>query len=299
MKNKKALAISFVAIIILILVIMIIMIVFETRTGEIYNSLINKYTCKSSAKSMDIASIKNIALPSDIKCPLQRIEIDQKEPGKIKEELAKFYYDVCDEFGQGTFNLFGKREKTFCVVRDRISFKNKDIKINDFGKYLAETKIPGKKLAYSEFCSGFQTERAENIFGNMNLEQFKDPLIDTNKEYAIIFVYAKGEEQIRELVKFLFGTSESHISMYIGTGLIVGGGILIYTVKGSIIGIPLVISGKILAGGGLSLLGGGAILNYFTNQNIKMEWASFFLIREFDEQELKKLPCEYLPAEQS
>ena len=216
----------------------------------------------------------------------------------IKQEFANLYYNVCDEFGQGTLNLFGKRETTFCVVRDRISFKNKNIIVNDFGKYLTYSTVPAKKFTYSEFCSGFKTERAVNIFGDKELKQFSEVPIDTNKEYVIIFVYAKGEEEIKEAIKSLFGTSESHISMYVGAGLITGGGILIYTGKGSLIGVPLVIAGKILVGGGLPLLGGGAILNYFTNENIKMEWASFFLIREFDEQELKKLPCEYLPAEQ-
>lgn len=298
MKSEKAMGWSFIAIILVVITILLVLLLFQQRVAELYQNLFNKNTCKSSVKAQDMATIKNLALGSDIKCPLQRIEIKEKDPGKIREELAKIYYNVCDEFGQGQLNLFGNRETTFCVIRDRVTFKYKDIKIDDFAKYLAETQIPGKGATYSEFCSGFKTERANNIFDKKDLQQFYDVPIDTNKEYSVIFVYAKGEEQIREAVNFLFGTSESHVTMYIGSGLIVGGGILIYTGYGSVIGVPLVIGGKILAGGGLALAGSGAILNYFTNPNLKMEWASFFLIREFDEQELKKLPCEYLPAGQ-
>ena len=95
----------------------------------------------------------------------------------------------------------------------------------------------------------------------------------------------------------LFGTSTAHKIQYIGAALIVGGGYLIYTGKGAILGIPMLAAGNILAYG-IGVTTAGGILNYFTNENLRMEWASFFLIREFDEEELKKLPCEYLPAEQ-
>lgn len=289
---------KFIAAIIIILVIMIIMLLFETRIGELYKNLMNKNICKSSVYSQDLAHLKNIALPSDIKCPMQRIEIEEKDPEKIKQKLVKLYYDMCDEFGQGTLNLFGKRETTFCVIRDKISFKHKDIIIDDFANYLAKTNIPGKELTYAEFCSGFKTKRAEKIFEENDIAQIKNIPIDTNKEYAIMFIYAKGEEEWREMSKFLFGTSTSHKGLYIGTGLIVGGGLLISTGAGSIIGIPLVWAGKIIAAGGLAVGGLSTISNYLLNKEIEMEWASFFLIREFNEEELKELPCKYMPAEQ-
>ncbi len=286
------------AAIIAMLVVMMILLMFDVRIGELYQDSVNKNVCKASVRSQDALAIKNIALDADIKCPLQRIEIKEINPEKIKGELAKLYYDVCDEFGQGTLNLFGKRETTFCVIRDRITFKNKGIIINDFGKYLIEKNALNEMASYAEFCSGYKTERAVKIF-DKEIEQIRNVPIDTNKEYVIMFVYAKGEEEIREAIKFFFGASDSHITMYIGGGLIVGGGALVYTGYGTLVGVPLVIAGKAVAGAGLGLFGGGAIINYFTNKDIKMEWASFFLIREFNEQELKQLPCDYLPAEQS
>src|SRR3989344_8220733 len=181
MKSKKALAISFIAAMILILVIIVVMFMFEIRAGELYRNIVSKNTCKSSVRAQDIGTIKNIALPSDIKCPLQRIEIEENDPEKIKQKFAKLYYNVCDEFGQGTLNLFGKRETTFCVIRDKVTFSNKGIIVNDFGKYIGETYIPGKGLTYSEFCSGFTTERASKLFGDNELAQLPDVPIDTSK----------------------------------------------------------------------------------------------------------------------
>ena len=298
MKNKKALAIKFIVAILVVLVIMIIMLLFETRAGEIYKNLVNKNVCKASIQAQRLTSFKNIALPSDINCPMNRKEIPSDKPEQIKAEFAKRYADVCNEFGQGTLNLFGKEETTFCVIRDKISFKHKGIVIDDFAEYLAKTDMPGKGVKYIEFCSGFKTKRANNIFGDMELAQFEEVPIDTNKEYVIIFVYPKGEEEVKEVISFLAGTSEFHKTMYIGAALIVGGGLLIYTGAGSVLGVPLTIAGKLIAGGGLGIAGFGGILNYFTNPDIKMEWVSFFLIREFNEEELKKLPCKYMPAEQ-
>ena len=301
MKSKKALAISFIAAMILILVFIVVMFMFEIRAGELYRNIVSKNTCKSSVRAQDIGTIKNIALPSDIKCPLQRIEIEENDPEKIKQKFAKLYYDVCDEFGQGTLNLFGKRETTFCVIRDSVSFKNKNIKINDFGKYLAENKIPGKDINYIQFCSGYKTERAAEIYKDIEVKQFTDDTISTDKEYAIIFVYAKGEEQLREIMNFAFGTSVPHIGFYVGVGFVaLGYGVTAATKGvGGVIGLPLAYLGNLMMYGGLATAGVSGFFNWLTNENIRMEWASFFLIREFNEQELKKLPCEYLPAEQS
>src|SRR3989338_4728503 len=301
MKNKKALGWGFVIFMLLAIIILMILFMSQTRMKEIYKDLTNKNVCKSSVRAMDIISIKNLAVSdqhgslfSDIKCPMQNIEIKSKNPEDIKRELARHYYNVCDEFGQGTLNLFGNRETTFCVIRDKITFSNKGIIIEDFGKYLAETDIPGKGLKYSEFCSGFKTERAE-VFAKNDVAQLPDMPLDTNKEYVIIYVYIKGEEELREFTSLAFGTSSAHITQYIGAGLIVGGGYLMYTGKGAILGIPMLIGGNLVVGG-FKTLSIGLIWNALTNKDLKMEWASFFLIREFNEEELKKLPCEYLPA---
>ncbi len=228
---------------------------------------------------------------------MKRTEITSGNPDQIKKELADLYLNVCDEFYQGTLNVFGTEETTFCVIRDKISFSRKGLLITDFEKYLAENKIRNSELSYLEFCSGYTTKN--KVFGTQELKQMENYNIDTNKEYAIIFVYAKGEEEIKEILNLVAGTSESHIITYIGTGLIVGGGVLVYTGYGSLAGVPLIIAGKAIAGGGLALATVGSVLNYFTNENVGMEWASFFLIREFNEEELKKLNCEYLPSQQN
>jgi hypothetical protein len=300
---KKAIAINFVAITLLIMTILVVMLLFEGRIGELYEAMVNKNVCKSSVYSQHLSAIKNVALPSDIKCPMQRIEISEKKPEEIKRKLADLYAAVCDEFGQGRLNLFGNRETTFCVIRDKISFKQKGIKINDFAKYLAETKIPHKEVTYAEFCSGFKTERADELFKEEYIAQLEDKPIDTSKEYVIIFIYAKGEEELRELQKFFIGSSTPHVLMYVGTALSVGGAYMLYTGfvsggAGFVGGILLRTAGAVALKGGLTIGGLGTIMNWLTNPDIRMEWASFFVLREFNEEELKKLPCKYMAAEQ-
>lgn len=299
MRNKKSLEHDTLLLVIVSVTIIIIMLLFSSNLGDAILNALNKNVCKSSVYAQDMGTIKNIALPSDIKCPMQKIEIKSKTADGISREFADYYYKVCDEFGQGTLNLFGKRETTFCVIRDKISFNKKGIVIEDFNQYLEETNIPGKDVSYNQFCSGFKTKRGTEIFDGDDLEKLEDFSINTDKEYVILFVYVKGEEELREFMKVAFGTSASHIGQYVGTALIVGGGALMYTGKGAIVGLPLRIAGRVLLVGGLDIAGVSGIINWLTNEDVGMEWASFFLIREFNEEELKKLPCEYMPAEQS
>ena len=159
------------------------------------------------------------------------------------------------------------------------------------------SKYPGSPT-YSEFCSGYKTKGSEELFGEQSFEQFKDVPLDTNKEYAVVFVYAKGENEIKELVGYFFGTSASHLGMYVGGGLFVLGAGLIATGVAAEIGVPVVMISNSVMVGGLNIFGWSAIANYFTNNKLTMEWMSFFLIVEFDEKELSGIPCEYLPAEQ-
>ena len=134
-----------IAVSLVIIITLFILLLYITRLDEVFRDKLNKQTCKSSIRLQDFTQIKDITLPVDIKCPMQRIEINEKDTEKIKKEIADIYYNVCDEFGQGTLNLFGNREQTYCVIRDKISFKNKGIAINDFGKYLATSSNQQKK----------------------------------------------------------------------------------------------------------------------------------------------------------
>lgn len=298
MNSKKAIINNFLVILIILLVIVGIMFMFQERIKELYSKLINKNACESSVKAQDLLAIKNLeAISVDIKCPTQLIEIKEHNPEKVKQEFAKLYYDVCDEFGQGKLNLFGERETTFCVIRDLVTFKNKDLGITGLSKYLDEAKIPGKPVTYFQYCAGHKTDRAQQLLGDIYHSSLEKEVIDSKKTYAIIFLYAKGDDEIKHVYDFMVGTDEAHLTTYAGLGTVAIGTALIYAGGGisstgilSIVGVPLVILG-------VKITGVGAIWNYIKT-DLNPEWASFFLIREYNPEELSKLNCKFLPAEQ-
>lgn len=299
MKNKKGLSAKIITTFILIISIFVILAFFSGKIYDTYRIIVDKKTCKTSIQAQDMVSFKNFAVGGSIKCPMQEYEIPYTNEEAIKKDFADRYYKVCDEFGQGTLNLFGKDEMTFCVIRDKISFKERGMKIKDFGKYLAEENPHGEHVSYLQYCSGFKTPRGD-VFFEGKIDQIEEDDIDTNKEYLIMFIYVKGEEEVRETIKFFFGTSPAHQGMYLGGALVLIGGGVAKLTKTSKLTLPIAIMGQWVYQSGKKIMEASIIANYLTNEDILMERTSMFLIREFDENVLKRLRahCDYLPAEQ-
>src|SRR3989338_3188268 len=155
-----------------------------------------------------------------------------------------------------------------------------------------KNKATGTSLTYVDYCSGFATEDAERLIKDEGIDELSNAVIDTEKEYILMFVYIKGEDKIRESVKFTLGTSSPHIVMYAGTGITIAG--IVIATQGA--GIPIMMLG---AGSSIGITGGAT--NYFTNPNIKKDYVSFFIIREFTKDsvdDLKQLNCNNIPSKQ-
>src|SRR3989338_119695 len=86
-----------------------------------------------------------------------------------------------------------------------------------------KNKATGTSLTYADYCSGFATEDAERLIKDEGIEELNSAVIDTGKEYLLMFVYIKGEDKIKESAKFAFGTSSPHTVMYVGVGTILAG----------------------------------------------------------------------------
>ena len=304
MNLKRGLINKFTVILILMVVITIAMLLFEGNVRDMYERSTERNICKTSIMMQDKLAFKGFSLASEIqiKCPTKEIEIDNKGPEQVKYIFAKELYSVCDEFNRGEINLFGDEEKVFCVIREVISFKNKNQKISGLTEYLIEEKPLNKKESYYDYCKPYETGRISNIYEKIPEWQKqainKEP-IDTNKKYAIIFVYAKGEEELREVYKFFVGESAGHKTMYIGIGTIVLGALVLKAAPAIIVvGSFVRLVGWTIGAGGTHILQSGALWNFLTNPDLKQEWASFFWVKEYDADELKKLGCQYLPAEQ-
>ncbi len=287
--NKKSQLIQKTALVfILMVVILTFFFVFLGKVREVYSKNADKGICATSVLANDRFSLldRYVVVGSGkvtelhLRCPTKKITIDNKGEESTKERLARELYGVCQEFNQGNLDLFGNEEGIFCVIRELVEFKNKGKKIKGFLPYLEENNPPGQDISFSKYCNPHRTADIERIYSEMTPEQrqkFEGEYIDTDKRYAIIFLYAKGEESIKRLANTFVGDSPTHITMYIALGS--------FAVLSSFVSLPLTIAAGLLSTAGIS-----AYFSWIFEQN--PQHASFFLIREYNREELSKLGCE-------
>ena len=208
---------------------------------------------KATIAGHDLLNIK-------LKCPTEKVNVLAKGDKKIESErnifvedqkdvqqvIANEMFDCWYKFGNGEVDFIRSKdvlEKRICYICSDIIFgenviKNTKIgsKINNFEKYLVETKVPGRDLSYYEYFGG-----------NVEFTKMQDAVInlDISKRQAVIYTVV-AENVLVELLK--------SISAGIGTAGIIGGSAAFIgaTPPGWVISVPAV--GVLLISGGGKLL---------------------------------------------
>lgn len=285
-KQSQAQNIILVFVLMVILIVIFTLIIFKIKGG--YSTLADKGVCKTSIMMNDQGSLLDryilvggeLVPELKLNCPTQMVEINSKNQEEAKYQLAKELYSVCDEFNSGDLNLFGKKEGVFCIIRKKVSFGQKEMKITGFPDYLTTQQSGNGKGTYAQFCSPKMTETVTDLYPQMTEEDKKllnSQIIDTSKDYAIIFVYAQGEDSIKRTFNTFIGQSNMHNTIYL------------------LVGASIVTGGWIMVG-----FGAAAAIAAIVNNRIVQDpqQASFFLIREYNAEQLKELGCTELPAKQ-
>ena len=292
--NKKAIIRNYILSLILVVVFIVIMSMFIIDFSKKTEQGTQKDICKNSIYMHSSGKIGLSDLDLDIKCPTQELEIKTKDPEKIKYRMAKAMYDCWDQFGKGELELFGAEETIYCNVCHIISFDEKDEEITGFPEYLATKYIPGKPgTSYLEFFMNYETDDPSNVIPEMDETQTTTyeggAVIDTSKTYATIFAYAKGEDEIQKIkdaltVQHIDGTAPLIVAGVAGaTGIAI---LIIVSASNPI--------GWVLIGVGLLVYGIVAAIDSFFDDN-PVEWASFILLREYNQASLEDIGCKYIP----
>lgn len=264
-----------------------------------------KEVCKQSVK---IAALSNkifgVDRSEEINCPTQYEEIKIRDEEAIKKKLASKMYDCWWQFWAGQEELFNT-PKIYCVICSVTSFENKDRKIRGFSKYLMETEIPGKRIKYIDYFSGFETSKADEVVGEIEpevLAGLENEELDTSKKYAVLFVYAKGKDNMEKIANHLFmKTPEGKLGAIasgifgpiagIGAGLGVIGSLgMVSNPVGWAIGIGV-------GTAALTVVGIELISYHFSSDNAP-EWAAFVVFREYTAENIQELGCMELPVKQ-
>lgn len=242
-------------------------------------------TCRSQVKSHALGlQLSGRQFASQITCGRDQFTVANTEQGKrkIAEAMRTCWYS----FNEGTLNLF-QGEHTFCHPCAVFTTEGS---IHDFGAYLAETRMPRNDQSYASYLSNYASEEARDIDTldeRLGHTAFNTTSFEANTTYAAMFVYAKGQDDMRNIIEHVKGETTAG---QLGQGFAIGS-----VVTGAATAIFMGTGWGLAVGAtGVALSQG---LSYFYSPEAAPEWIAMTAVDEYQEETLKALNCEYAPVQ--
>ncbi len=295
MKNKKAMQASSVFMTTTILVVIFLVLAFFIikSTKEKGDSLRSYAECKSSVSAHIAATkISQGNLAPEIVCPTREVILKTEGEEEAKMEIAKEMKLCNDLFARGREELFPEDGTgIFCHLCSNIKFK-KPIELHDFTKFLLKTKVPGTEKTFYEDLKGYSTKNfaTEDVSIYEKASGLSSPVdtLDASKGVSVVFVYAKGKDNVKTLGKHLAGKTRA--------GRAGGAG----AVAGTVIGVAgFALGAWPVAIAGVAITIGSEAITYLLSPDNHPEWFSITLATESDYFDIHKLGCTYAPVAES
>jgi hypothetical protein len=297
--NKKGMF-SDIQMAILAVAAIIILVIFANKVYVGMKEKLMTSSCKDSIEAHRIlASTTDGEFFSDIKCPTKEIRIKSLKTAKetIAEDMHRCWYI----WNKGDGRYF-EGEGTFCHICSVYRFQEPERKVEGMAKYLAtasiKVKYPGDRpgISYMDYFQGFETPNSAKLVSQSSYNNIESSdYLNTSQRYATIFVYASGKTAITTMLE---GGGKSTLTATGGTLAIVGGlagGLGIATAIG-IANVWNPIGWFTLAGVGITA-GGIALYTAFFGDS-DPEWVSFIVLREYNQETLETLGCQYIDINQ-
>ena len=312
MKNwhKRGIEKGTLVLLILALLIMIWYFGFQKSTKAYADQSLAVTACKASVDRNARLHIRGIEFPAKVDCPAQSITVnDADSTFQQKEKIARSMYDCWWEFGQGKLNLFSD-EGVYCNVCAYVDVKTKD-SITGLPDFLLNQQSPDKNgLTYSDYLTSYNTQNAQKIVGEIKTQELVESQYEGklpgNNLYAVLFVYAKGEDGRKRLKDhFTLNTNiEGQLGLTfgilggaaVGTGLAGTSALVGMATLGAVTGPPgwAIIGTAVVVGASV-----GFISSFFaTDKNY--EWSAFTVLRQWNKGTdtlLNNFGCNILPSE--
>lgn len=279
---------------ILIIFIAIVLLSFIGKISMTSDDVSVEEQCRASVLRNARYHLAGIELGSEIDCPTRNLELKEGYSDKeAKEKLARAMYGCWRQFGQGKLNLFNEN-KVFCNVCYIVDVKSAPI--IGFETYLKETPSPTENEYYYDYLRSKKSEGAEDAgFLNTIDKMFNAPLrkvdeielkqlSDSDKtvisntapdnKYAIIFVYAKGHDNVEKLGRqVLLKSAGGKVITPVALGVAVAAGATV-----ALASAPFVV----VVGTGLALAGAVEYVGQIFNPDMPPEWAAFTVLRQWN-----------------
>ena len=215
-----------------------------------------------------------------IDCPTKEPTLSKKDE-EAKFELAEEMRKCWDDFHEGKEPLFTD-EGLFCHVCTIADFKDKYGTLENFGDYLAKTKVPNHQYTYTEFLTNQQSKTGASINEEL-AKEIREASLDKQNDYAVVYVYARGEDAIEEFQKYLNTDAGNTVLV---SGVIGGAAVIVMLTPVGWVGTG------IAAGVAAISFTVSWIADYFVAQDV--QYASFISLEEYNAENLNKV-CDIMP----
>ena len=261
-------------------------------------TLTEEQACRDSVNAQASQHLlRGLDITAKIKCPTLYTTIQEQDEERIKAALAEQMRSCWSKFWEGKKNLFSESD-VFCAICSVTDFKT-DKPVKGFSKYLMDTIIPGKDISYADYLQGYSTKKTEEIKNRLTVEQLKsleDETLDTKNKYAVVFVYARGEDVIEDYVRHLaFRSTSGQVSGVVSGTMGVAAGV---TTAAALIFYTSTPVGWVAAGATAAAIAAYAgtefLTSYFREQDI--QWMSMVVLREYSKEGMDSIQCRTLPV---
>jgi len=296
--NRKAIAIETLGVLVVLSVLLIFIIIFAIKAATSTNKFVEDSECSKNIKAHAfLLKTSGEAIASDIYCPTKYYTLSGKNVDEIKYSLAEAMRTCWGTWGKGRLDLF-KGEGYYCHIHSVIDFKDKNTRITDFSDYLANTNVDSiLDISYLDYLTGYANEKADQAFTDKFKELRPTGTIDTSKTYAVMFLYAKGDEFIKDMLEGIGSTTAGGGAILgtlggVATGILIVKGLAVVGVSAGTFGL-----GGLLIGGG-ALIGGLAGGIFGWSQANQVQWYAITTLQEYSSESLKRIGCQITPVKQ-
>ncbi len=296
MSKKGDLAKTKLAGFMLIVVMAVVFLAFTGKISMTANDVSVEEQCRASVMRNARYHVVGIELGSEIDCPTRKLELKKDYSQKeAKEKLARAMYGCWRQFGQGKLNLFSGKG-VFCNVCYIVDVNTKE-PVTGFTDYLLKTPSPTENMYYYDYLGSFETSKAGEVLGEIERKNLKleDQGYLSNKEgenkYAVIFVYAKGQDNFEKIKRQLLAQSTAGkvitpISAGVGIAAGVGVAVVIATAP---VSVPVIIVAGAAVGVGIGVYAATQLVGSLFNPDSPPEWAAFNFLRVWNPDETPKI----------
>jgi len=297
---------EFITSMILILAILVVVLYMVNGWQKAADAAARAESCKTSVLANAALHQRGLELGNNMDsviCPTEEIVISKKANDReIKQKIAKAMVTCWNNFGKGELNLFSK-DNLYCSICATISFEDETRELSDFSDFLAKNGPDNSNLMYVDILTGSKkgntVETLENHVNSKGLldqnQVKKNEIMSTNRDYAVIFMYAKGKEYLDLLSTRALVDNPGTAIHVIGSGSTVVTG-----AAGVVVGVLFLTGpvGWVAIGIGSAAIVVGSVWFSATDGPSEDVSAAVTVLREIDFDDIGSLGCTYLPSEQ-